>query len=318
MQFNFVHVVVYPLVNGMFRVQIKKKDQIPSFGPLVDGAVVSPQLLPMLVRATVINANRVVRNATTQNYVRPVQARHKLLRDIATRYRRELDFQGLMMELMPVQITPGYLAPEEEDTALAVPWELNYVDRREKQERAAPKAQQQRRPIKQPAKQAAVSKVPVKRAAPAKAAAAAPAPAVPQSAPPGTATSEESGGGPPKKKLPGAPPNKVLPQPVPPTGAAPTKRVPPGPAVDVVRRAELAKRGSSSVPSSPAEPARRAVPPQSAAGRGLPVSPRGSVPVADSPQGSPREGSVPVSPRRSNTLGSSAGPPKGQAPVPKK
>lgn len=48
-QFNFVHVIIYPLQNGLYRIQIKKKDQIPSFGPLVDGALVSPQLLPLLV-----------------------------------------------------------------------------------------------------------------------------------------------------------------------------------------------------------------------------------------------------------------------------
>jgi hypothetical protein len=68
-QFNFVHVIIYPLQNGLYRIQIKKKDQIPSFGPLVDGALVSPKLLPLLVRATLINANRVVRVATTQGAI---------------------------------------------------------------------------------------------------------------------------------------------------------------------------------------------------------------------------------------------------------
>jgi hypothetical protein len=88
-QFNFVHVIIYPLQNGLYRIQIKKKEQIPSFGPLVDGALVSPQLLPVLVkyfklccfsifidykynfqvRATLINANRVVRVATTQGAI---------------------------------------------------------------------------------------------------------------------------------------------------------------------------------------------------------------------------------------------------------
>ncbi len=120
-QFNFVHVIVYPLMNGLHRVQVKKKDQIPFFGPLVDGALVSPVLLPLLVRATLINANRVVRVATTQGaIVRPVQARAKLLQEIAVKYRKEVDFRSMMMEIMSPNITPGYEAPAEpEDSVLS-------------------------------------------------------------------------------------------------------------------------------------------------------------------------------------------------------
>jgi hypothetical protein len=121
-QFNFVHVIIYPLINGLHRVQIKKKDKIPFFGPLVDGSLVSPSVLPPLVRATVINANRVVRIATTQgSIVRPVQARAKLLQEIAVKYRKEVDFQGMMMELMSVNITPGYEPPSEpEESSLSI------------------------------------------------------------------------------------------------------------------------------------------------------------------------------------------------------
>jgi hypothetical protein len=121
-QFNFVHVIVYPLRNGLHRIQIKKKDQIPFFGPLVDGALVSPTLLPLLVRATLINANRVVRVATTQgSIVRPVQARAKLLQEIAVKYRKEVDFQSMMMEIMAANITPGYEPPAEpEESVLAI------------------------------------------------------------------------------------------------------------------------------------------------------------------------------------------------------
>ena len=120
-QFNFVHVIIYPLQNGLHRIQVKKKENIPCFGPLVDGALVSPQLLPSLVRATLINANRVVRQATTQgSIVRPVQARAKLLQEIAVKYRKEMDFQAMMMEIMASSITPGYEPPAEpEDTPLA-------------------------------------------------------------------------------------------------------------------------------------------------------------------------------------------------------
>src|SRR3989338_4974602 len=61
-QFNFVHIVVYPLDNGLFRVQIfTKEDVSPVIGPLLDGMVVEKRVLAPLVRQTAINANRAVR-----------------------------------------------------------------------------------------------------------------------------------------------------------------------------------------------------------------------------------------------------------------
>jgi hypothetical protein len=35
--FNDVHIVIYPLKNEMFRIQILTKDHVPSFGPLQVG-----------------------------------------------------------------------------------------------------------------------------------------------------------------------------------------------------------------------------------------------------------------------------------------
>jgi hypothetical protein len=67
-QFNFAHIIVYPLPNGLFRIQVFKKDKVDLFGPLLDGMVISKKLLPLLVRQTAINANRTVR------YAQPVRA----------------------------------------------------------------------------------------------------------------------------------------------------------------------------------------------------------------------------------------------------
>ncbi len=55
-----------------------------------------------------------------QKKVRPVQARAKLLQEIGVKYRKEVDFRSLMMEIMAANVTPGWEPPSEpEDTVLA-------------------------------------------------------------------------------------------------------------------------------------------------------------------------------------------------------
>uniref|UniRef100_A0A673KGS2 Rap-GAP domain-containing protein n=1 Tax=Sinocyclocheilus rhinocerous TaxID=307959 RepID=A0A673KGS2_9TELE len=60
--FGDVLIIIYPIKNHMFFVQIMKKTQVPFFGPLFDGAIVTGTLLPSLVRATCINASRAVKS----------------------------------------------------------------------------------------------------------------------------------------------------------------------------------------------------------------------------------------------------------------
>lgn len=59
--FGDVLIVIYPMKNCMFYIQILKKPEVPFFGPLFDGAIVNEKLLPSLVRATGINASRAVK-----------------------------------------------------------------------------------------------------------------------------------------------------------------------------------------------------------------------------------------------------------------
>ena len=73
-QFNDAHIVVYPLPNGLFRIQIYRKEKVPLFGPLVHGMCISKTLLPTLVRLTAIAANRTVR-FNTGGYCRPFPTR---------------------------------------------------------------------------------------------------------------------------------------------------------------------------------------------------------------------------------------------------
>uniref|UniRef100_A0A8C1YT44 Ral GTPase activating protein, alpha subunit 2 (catalytic) n=1 Tax=Cyprinus carpio TaxID=7962 RepID=A0A8C1YT44_CYPCA len=60
--FGDVLIIIYPMKNHMFFVQIMKKPQVPFFGPLFDGAIVTGTLLPSLVRSTCINASRAVKS----------------------------------------------------------------------------------------------------------------------------------------------------------------------------------------------------------------------------------------------------------------
>ncbi|KAL6057278.1 Tuberous sclerosis 2-like protein [Balamuthia mandrillaris] len=56
-QFNFVHIILSPLSNGMFRVEVKKKKEVPSFGPLQRIQLVSESALVPLVHLLAQSAN---------------------------------------------------------------------------------------------------------------------------------------------------------------------------------------------------------------------------------------------------------------------
>uniref|UniRef100_A0A663MUW3 Ral GTPase activating protein catalytic alpha subunit 2 n=1 Tax=Athene cunicularia TaxID=194338 RepID=A0A663MUW3_ATHCN len=60
--FGDVLIVIYPMKNHMFFIEIMKKPEVPFFGPLFDGAIVTSKLLPSLICATCINASRAVKS----------------------------------------------------------------------------------------------------------------------------------------------------------------------------------------------------------------------------------------------------------------
>ncbi|NXD42344.1 RGPA2 protein, partial [Copsychus sechellarum] len=60
--FGDVLIVIYPMKNHMFFIEILKKPEVPFFGPLFDGAIVTARLLPSLICATCINASRAVKS----------------------------------------------------------------------------------------------------------------------------------------------------------------------------------------------------------------------------------------------------------------
>ncbi|KAJ6252709.1 rho gtpase-activating protein [Anaeramoeba flamelloides] len=91
-QFNFAHIVIYPLPNGLFRIQIFMKQNVKFFGPLIDGIIVDKQSLPYLVRTTAMNANKLVRY-NQRAYKHPFPTRWDILIETVQRYKEELNFE---------------------------------------------------------------------------------------------------------------------------------------------------------------------------------------------------------------------------------
>uniref|UniRef100_S4RBX1 Ral GTPase activating protein catalytic subunit alpha 1 n=1 Tax=Petromyzon marinus TaxID=7757 RepID=S4RBX1_PETMA len=60
-EFGDVLIVITPTKNQLFSIQIIKKPEVPFFGPLFDGAIVDGKILPVLVRATALNASRALK-----------------------------------------------------------------------------------------------------------------------------------------------------------------------------------------------------------------------------------------------------------------
>jgi hypothetical protein len=84
-QFNFVHVIIRPLEEGMYHIRLRKKDDVvSSFGPIQDDMIVRECVLADLVRMTAVNANRCVRSASF-GFRKPFDARHKQIVEIVER-----------------------------------------------------------------------------------------------------------------------------------------------------------------------------------------------------------------------------------------
>ncbi|ELR17421.1 Rap/ranGAP protein, putative [Acanthamoeba castellanii str. Neff] len=89
-QFNFVHIVVHPLKEGFYRVEVKKKPQVPSFGPITSVQIVSERAMPTLVRQVALSANLaacLVQDPHLQRYSN-LEERLRQLRKVAERFAK--------------------------------------------------------------------------------------------------------------------------------------------------------------------------------------------------------------------------------------
>ncbi|GIY56749.1 hypothetical protein CDAR_236061 [Caerostris darwini] len=91
-EFCDVLIVIYPLGGRMYRIHISRKLGIPFFGPLFNGAIVGHKVLPGLVRATAINANRAKRSLISL-YMNYFEERHKSLETIVQNHKDQTTFE---------------------------------------------------------------------------------------------------------------------------------------------------------------------------------------------------------------------------------
>eukprot|EP00826_Nyctotherus_ovalis_P017196 TRINITY_DN15043_c0_g1_i1.p1 TRINITY_DN15043_c0_g1~~TRINITY_DN15043_c0_g1_i1.p1 ORF type:complete len:232 (+),score=39.46 TRINITY_DN15043_c0_g1_i1:3-698(+) len=88
--FNFVHIIIHPLRNGLYQIKIRKKKDAKGtlvifFGPILTGMVLPMSLLPSLLRYTAINARKSV-NYKMIRLSNPLHERRKTLEKIIAKH----------------------------------------------------------------------------------------------------------------------------------------------------------------------------------------------------------------------------------------
>ncbi|XP_033844187.1 ral GTPase-activating protein subunit alpha-2 isoform X1 [Periophthalmus magnuspinnatus] len=103
--FGDVLIIIYPMKNRVYFIQIIKKPQVPFFGPLFDGAIITGTLLPSLVRATCINASRAVKSRLTL-YQSFYEERALYLEAIIQNHKEVMTFEDFASQVFSP--SPGY------------------------------------------------------------------------------------------------------------------------------------------------------------------------------------------------------------------
>lgn len=137
-QFGDAVIMIYPLPNGLFRIQVAKKPKVrskfllkslifllktPFFGPLQHGVTVPKRLLPTVVRLTVVNAYRYIRYAQEGfEKICPMMNRLALIQEIQTKFISSslINFEDILrrtfnleipQDIVPATSTPSKITP---------------------------------------------------------------------------------------------------------------------------------------------------------------------------------------------------------------
>ncbi|KAM5164105.1 ral GTPase-activating protein subunit alpha-2 isoform 2-T2 [Mantella aurantiaca] len=103
--FGDVLIIIYPMKNRMYFIEIMKKPEVPFFGPLFDGAIVTEKLLSTLVCATCINASRAVKSLIPL-YQSFYEERALYLEAIIQNHREMMTFEDFAAQVFSP--TPSY------------------------------------------------------------------------------------------------------------------------------------------------------------------------------------------------------------------
>ncbi|XP_011301901.1 probable Rho GTPase-activating protein CG5521 isoform X2 [Fopius arisanus] len=102
-EFCDVLIVIYPLPNKLYRVQIARKQEIPFFGPLFDESIVEDCVLPGLVRATALAASRAKRS-TLSLYQHYYEERNRSIDTVMRNHKESTTFEEFAANVYaPVQ-----------------------------------------------------------------------------------------------------------------------------------------------------------------------------------------------------------------------
>ncbi|XP_069689068.1 probable Rho GTPase-activating protein CG5521 isoform X3 [Periplaneta americana] len=102
-EFCDVLIVIYPLPNRLYRIQVSRKPEVPYFGPLFNESIVDDKVLPGLVRASAISASRAKRRMLPfyQNYY---EERAKSLETVVRNHKDSTTFEEFTAQVYsPVQ-----------------------------------------------------------------------------------------------------------------------------------------------------------------------------------------------------------------------
>uniref|UniRef100_A0A8C8SM96 Ral GTPase activating protein catalytic subunit alpha 1 n=1 Tax=Pelusios castaneus TaxID=367368 RepID=A0A8C8SM96_9SAUR len=115
-EFGDVLIIIYPMKNHMFSIQIMKKPEVPFFGPLFDGSIVNGKILPIMVRATAINASRALKSLIPlyQNFY---EERARYLQTIVQHHLEPTTFEDFAAQVFcpaPYQHLPSDTGPYSE------------------------------------------------------------------------------------------------------------------------------------------------------------------------------------------------------------
>ncbi|KAJ1860280.1 hypothetical protein LPJ57_006729, partial [Coemansia sp. RSA 486] len=84
--FGNVQIQIRPLETGEYGIVVYSDEQISPFGPLINGMVVSADVLPAAVRATAINGHRRAVQVYYKAYVHPYATRQQSINRISEKH----------------------------------------------------------------------------------------------------------------------------------------------------------------------------------------------------------------------------------------
>nr|CDS16003.1 ral GTPase activating protein subunit [Echinococcus granulosus] len=125
-EFGDVLIIISPLSSGLFRIEIRKESEIPFFGPLIDGMLVSEEHLPFLVRSTAIQASNAI-NTRKPNFKEHFEERYFYLQSIISSHMQNTTFEDFVMQVASPRPLLGQENSDRGPAAVA-PWFPVHLD----------------------------------------------------------------------------------------------------------------------------------------------------------------------------------------------